>query len=299
MKQSDSTSAPIARPADAPPATGGALVVCHGRRNPWLVFLLPFVVYMLIGSFEPGPAAANDAKPASWLGLGIEYRHYPLVYSMKILLTIAAMIYVLPGYWQISCRSPRPAHKPETLARETGRNPSLALRAIMANGYALALLVGLLGVIAWIALASVQRYAHERLGWSFGLGERTGFNPLRELAATPAWAYAFLAIRFLGLALIVPIIEECFLRGFVMRYVVAADWWRVPIGTATRAAVIAGTALPILIHPNEALAAAVWFSAVTWLAARTQNLWSCVAAHATTNLLLGVYVLIAGKWWLM
>jgi CAAX prenyl protease-like protein len=299
MKQTDSTPAPIAQPANAPPATDVPMTVFHGRRNPWLVFLLPFVVYMLIGSFEPGPAAANDAKSASWLDLGIEYRHYALVYSIKILFTVAAMIYVLPGYRQISCRSPRPPEKPEALARETGRYPSLALRASVENGYALAVFVGLLGAIAWIALASAQRYAQERLGWSPGLGARTAFNPLKELAAAPAWAYAFLAIRFLGLALVVPVIEECFLRGFVMRYVVAADWWRIPIGTVTRVAVITGTALPVLMHPNEALAAAVWFSAVTWLAARTKNLWSCVAAHGTTNLFLGIYVLATGNWWLM
>jgi uncharacterized protein len=299
MKQTDSTPAPIAQPADVPPATEGALAMFHGRTNPWLVFLLPFVVYMLIGGFEPGPPPANGAKSASWLDLGIEYRHYPLVYSIKILLTAAAMIYVLPGYRQISCRTPRQPNKPDALATDTGQNPSLARRASVAGPFQLAILVGVLGVFAWIALAWAQRYAQQRLGWSPGFGERTAFNPLRELATTPAWAYAFLAIRFLGLVLVVPVIEECFLRGFVMRYVVAADWWRVPIGTVTRAAVIAGAALPVLMHPNEVLAAAVWFSAVTWLAVRTQNLWSCIVAHATTNLLLGVYVLATGKWWLM
>ena len=35
-----------------------------------------------------------------------------------------------------------------------------------------------------------------------GLGERPAFNPLAELSATPAWAYTFLVIRFIGLALI-------------------------------------------------------------------------------------------------
>jgi uncharacterized protein len=299
MKQTDSTPAPIAQPANVPPATEGALTVCHGRRNPWLDSLLPLVVYMLIGSFEPGPPPAKGAKSASWLDLGIEYRHYPLVYSIKILLTIAAMFCVLPGYRQISCRTPRQPNKPEDLARQTGLIPSLARRANVAGAFQLAILAGVLGVFAWVALTWAQRYAQQRLGWSPGFGERTAFNPLRELATTPVWAYAFLAIRFLGLALIVPVIEECFLRGFVMRSVIAADWWRIPIGTATRLAVITGTALPVLMHPNEALAAAVWFSAVTWLAARTQNLWSCIAAHATTNLLLGVYVLATGKWWLM
>jgi CAAX prenyl protease-like protein len=231
--------------------------------------------------------------------LHIDYSQYPVVYSLKLLLTLAAMAYVLPGYRQISCRTARSPHQPEALARESGQSPSLALRASVASPFALALLVGILGVIAWIALARAQHYVQESLGWSPGIGERSAFNPLKELAATPAWAYAFLVVRFIGLALIVPVVEECFLRGFVMRYVVDADWWRIPIGTATRLSVIAGTVLPILMHPTEALAAAVWFSAVTWLAVRTHNLCSCIAAHAITNLLLGLYVLATGAWWLM
>jgi hypothetical protein len=32
---------------------------------------------------------------------------------------------------------------------------------------------------------------------------------------------------------------------------------------------------------------------------RTRNIWDCVAAHATTNLLLGIYVVATGEWWLM
>ena len=133
-----------------------------------------------------------------------------------------------------------------------------------------------------------------------GLETRSAFDPLDETLIPRAWAYGFLAIRFVGLVLIVPVIEEFFLRGFVMRFVMAADWWNVPIGTANRLAIIAGTVVPLLTHPfSEAVAVAVWFSAVTWLLLRTRNLWSCVAAHATTNLLLGLYVLRTGNWWLM
>lgn len=130
-------------------------------------------------------------------------------------------------------------------------------------------------------------------------GKRSAFDPLAQLKDRPAWAYTFLAIRLVGLALVVPVIEEFFLRGFVMRFVVEADWWKVPFGTANRLAIVVGTAVPVLMHPQEALAAAVWFSAITWLMLRTRNIWDCVAAHAVTNLLLGVYVVASGNWWLM
>ena len=45
------------------------------------------------------------------------------------------------------------------------------------------------------------------------MGERPGFNPLEELEDDPTWAYGFLAIRLFGLAILVPMIEEFFLRG--------------------------------------------------------------------------------------
>ncbi|HEV2969958.1 MAG TPA: CAAX prenyl protease-related protein [Pirellulales bacterium] len=240
------------------------------RSNPWLVFLLPFVVYMLAGSFEPGPPAEPGAKSAAWLDLGIEYRHYPLIYTVKILLTVAAIAYVYPGYRQFPCRA--------------------SLLAIM---------VGVVGAVVWIALAWTQRTIQSHLGWTPGVGARSAFNPQHELASSPAWAYGFLAIRFVGLALVVPVIEEFFLRGFLTRYFVAPEWWTVPFGRVNRLAIIAGTALPVLMHPGEALAAAVWFSAVTWLMLRTRNVWDCIAAHAVTNLLLGIYVVVSGNWWLM
>jgi membrane protease YdiL (CAAX protease family) len=44
------------------------------------------------------------------------------------------------------------------------------------------------------------------------------------------------------------------------------------------------------------LAAIVWFSMVTWLYTRTHSIWDCVLAHATTNLLLGLYIVNTGAW---
>ena len=136
------------------------------------------------------------------------------------------------------------------------------------------------------------------MGGILGSGDRAAFNPFVQFAERPFWAWTFLAIRFFGLALIVPVIEEFFLRGFVMRFVVERDWWEVPFGKVNRLAIVLGTLVPVLSHP-EMIAAAVWFSLVTWLMLRTRNIWDCVAAHAVTNFLLGVYVVVSGDWWLM
>jgi hypothetical protein len=246
------------------------------RKNPWLVFLLPFVVFMLVGSLEPTPEKAGG----SMIGLSLPYSQYPLVYTLKIILTLAAMIFVLPGYREFVFRiSP------------------------------LAVVVGVLGVVLWIGICRLDiehRFLQPLLdkidlGWLIGSGARAGFNPFEQLKDQPLWAWMFLVIRFLGLALVVPVIEEFFLRGFAMRFVVEQDWWNVPFGKVNRTALILGTVLPMLMHPAELLAAAVWFSLVTWLMLRTKNIWDCVAAHAVTNFLLGVYVVTMGgeAWRLM
>jgi membrane protease YdiL (CAAX protease family) len=283
-------------------------------RLPWATFLLPMAVYMLVGTLEPTPpvgppaeAAAEELPtplgeqlepqpyyPPEHTGLlpEIPYRYYPWIYTAKIVLTILAMLAVWPGYrtfpWRVS---------------------------------GLSVVVGVVGVVLWIVLCHLQleakiigaldRFLGGLSPWAdeeapsiglmslIGTGERSAFNPLQQLAATPAWAYAFLAIRFVGLAVVVPVIEEFFLRGFLMRYVMHANWWQIPFGQVNRTAVILGTAVPMLMHPGELLAALVWFSMVTWLMVRTRNIWDCVVAHAITNLLLGIYVVTTDNWQLM
>ncbi len=285
---------------------------------PWLTFLLPFIVFMVATSFEPKPPPSFDSaknaadtgeiitSPAEGPSEGffaenrgtgllpaISYGYYPHVYTAKIALTLLAMLLVSPGY-----------------------------RTFPFRVSGLSVVVGVVGVVLWIILCQMRLEPKiigpidEFLG-SFipgleegdtpgvglmsiiGSGERSSFNPLEEMAATPMWSYVFLAIRFIGLALVVPVIEEFFLRGFMMRYVVHEQWWQVPFGSVNRTAVIAGTVIPMLMHPGELLAAFVWFSMVTWLMVRTKNIWDCVVAHGVTNLLLGIYVVWFDQWQLM
>ena len=163
----------------------------------------------------------------------------------------------------------------------------------------------MVGVVAWIGLCHLK--LEPKILAPLGLdgflpgGERPGYNPFdpENLADQPAWAWTFLAIRFFGLAVVVAVIEEFFLRGFVLRFVVAQNWWKVPFGTVTPLVVVLGTAIPMAMHPGELLASLVWFSMITWLMVRTRNIWDCVAAHGVTNLLLGIYVVVYDQWQLM
>ncbi len=222
---------------------------------------------MLAGNLEPTPTGSFER-----FGLTIPYAAYPVVYAIKIALTMAAMALVWPGYRQFSGRiSP------------------------------LALVVGIVGGLLYVGLCKLQL---ERtvlsplgLGWVVEYGPRSAFNPWANWPDRPLLAYGFLAVRFWGLVVVVPIIEELFLRGLLMRFFIAPDWWKVPFGTLTPTAIAVGTVVPILMHPPaEALAAAGWFTLITWLMFKTKNIWDCVAAHGVTNLLLGLYVVASGDW---
>ncbi len=237
------------------------------RTNPWVVFLLPFVVYMIANSFEPSPPTlqavvervANEAPIAP---AEAAYQRYPAIYAAKIALTVAAIIFVWPGYRQF-----------------------MPIRF----GF-LATFVGIVGAVLWIGLWAVDLESiigvRALLG---GAGQRSAFNPFERLA-TPAQAWAFMSLRLIGLALVVPLIEEMFYRGFVMRFVIDRDWPNVPIGKVTPLAAAAAIVLPTMSHP-ELFAAIAWFSLMVWLYAKTKNIWDCVVAHITTNGLLGLYVL--------
>jgi len=232
------------------------------ERHRWLTYLLPLGVFLLVGSLEPTPERPGGAA----LGLTIPYDVYPWIYTLKISLTLAAMWFVSAGY-----------------------------RAFPLKATPLAVVIGAVGVVIWVGLCRLQ--LEQRLLGSIGLagfleaGARSAYNPFEHLAGHSVGSWGFLVVRLAGLVVVVPVIEEFFLRGFAMRFAVAAEWWEVPFGKVNKAAVLVGVAVPMLMHPAELLAAAAWFSLVTWLMVKTRSIWDCVVAHAVTNLLLGLYVI--------
>lgn len=160
------------------------------------------------------------------------------------------------------------------------------------------LTVGVLGAALWIGICHLQlerallTLVNLPTTW---LPERDGVNPFAVYAAGVP-LISFLVLRFTLLAVCVPIAEELFLRGFVMRAVESEDWPSLPLNRIERFGLIAGTVYGVAAHPGEVFAAAVWFSLVTWLMVKTGKFWNCVLAHAVTNLILGIYVCFSGQW---
>jgi CAAX prenyl protease-like protein len=234
-----------------------------GPGQPWLTCVGPLLLFLMAGAVEPTPSGGGLAPM-----LGIGYAAYPVVYAIRIAATVALLGRIWP-------------HARAWLGRPTWWPP----------------LVGLALVVPWVALATLQHQA----GWTFGAGERAGYNPFlpEHLGPDSPWAWAFLVVRGLGLVVIVPIIEELFVRGFLMRYVVKEQFWEVPFGLLTAASATACMVYAVASHPGEAIAAAGWFAVVSGIAAATRKPIDCILCHAATNLALGAYVLATGEWWLV
>lgn len=240
------------------PAVGDG--VDHGPARPWAACVVPYAVFIAGSILEPLPSGGGLAG-----ALGIPYSVYPAVYAVRIAATLAALAWV-----------GRP------LAAWLGR-PSWWPP-----------LLGLALVVPWVALAVMQREA----GWATLLGERSAFDPFTAFGAGTATAWGFLALRLVGLVVVVSIVEELFLRGFVMRYVVNEQFWKVPFGLLVPASAAACAAYAALTHPAEAVAAVGWFAVVSGIAAATRKPIDAILAHAATNLALGLYVVTTGTWWL-
>ena len=161
-----------------------------------------------------------------------------------------------------------------------------------------AVVVGLAGAALWIALSELrleERIAVHLPDW-LRPGPRAGFNPLQQLPQ-PWIAWSFVGVRMLGLAILVPIVEELFWRGFLLRWLISADWEEVPLGRFSLTSFAGVTILFTLAHP-EWLAAAVYCALLNGLMYWKKDLWRCIVAHAASNLGLGIYILATGAWWL-
>jgi CAAX prenyl protease-like protein len=125
------------------------------------------------------------------------------------------------------------------------------------------------------------------------LGTFTVFDPFRGLQRSQA--YAWIAIRLVGAAVIVPVAEEFFWRGFLIRWLVSPDFRSVRMGTFTWFSFVATSVLFASEH-DRWLAGLIAGMAYNALYYRTRSLKACIIAHGTTNLGLGIYVLVSNQW---
>lgn len=154
------------------------------------------------------------------------------------------------------------------------------------NGLPLAVGIGFVVFLIWISPQLL-----------FGAAARVdGFNP-GPLEQQPALYWGTIASRMLRLVVVVPLVEEIFWRGFLQRYLIDERFASVPFGKYTHLSFWGVTVGFMLVHlPVDWPAAFVTGAIYGWIAVRTKSLLACVIAHATTNLLLGIYILATEQW---
>lgn len=235
-------------------------------------FILPLVLFLLIASrypdfassLEPESVAEIDGTSES-AGITPETRWYLIMIGFQVLIATSLLVWFRNVYFQ---------HFPLRVSP-------------------ISILVGVVGVVLWIAVCSlnIEPALLTLIGFD---ASRPSFDP--NTISDFSVRTVFLGLRFTLLALIVPIIEELFLRGWLVRWIENPNWENVPLTGLSWGALITASLYGVLTHPSEAIAAFLWFGLVTWLMNRTGNLWDCVVAHGVTNLLLGLYVLQFQQW---
>jgi uncharacterized protein len=151
--------------------------------------------------------------------------------------------------------------------------------------------IGLAVFVIWVAPDALFGYRHFWLFENSLTGSATS-----SLAPDLKKNVGFILLRIAGSALLVPILEELFWRGWMMRWLIDTDFLKVPLGRY----VPFSFWIVALLFASEhgpywevGLAAGVIYN---WWVIRTRNLADCMLAHAVTNAVLAIYVLFTDQW---
>lgn len=152
-----------------------------------------------------------------------------------------------------------------------------------AREVALAVATGLVVFALWVQLdLPALRIGHESA-------------PFRPLDPQGALDWPLVVVRWIGAALLVPVMEELFWRSFLMRWIEHPQFEAVAPQAAGVRAVVLSTFVFMLAHTLW-LAAVIAGLAYAWLYMRSGKLWVAVIAHAVTNGMLGIWVVATGSW---
>jgi CAAX prenyl protease-like protein len=162
--------------------------------------------------------------------------------------------------------------------------PDYQLRAPRQVG--IGIVVGLLVFVLWISPQSFLGFPARIIG----------FDP-DVFASQPALYWVTVLLRFVRLVVVVPLVEEIFWRGFLLRYLIDEKFDQVPFGTFRWLSFCVVTAAFALSHSTPDWPAAALTGALyNWAAYRTKSLTTCVITHGLTNALLGVWIMSTKQW---
>jgi CAAX prenyl protease-like protein len=106
----------------------------------------------------------------------------------------------------------------------------------------------------------------------------------------------FMLLRAFSSAVMIPILEELFWRGWMMRWLIDNNFLTVPLGQYVPSAFWIVALLFASEHGpywEVGLAAGIIYN---WWIVRTRSLADCILAHGVTNAILSAYVVATGQW---
>lgn len=120
-------------------------------------------------------------------------------------------------------------------------------------------------------------------------------------APAPQQGYASLSsvallFRFARAVVIVPIAEELFWRGWLLRWLAKPEPPLPAMGSYTMQSLAVSTLLFASEHGSFWLVGLLAGLIYNWWMIRTRSLGDCILSHAVTNGLLSGYVLATGRW---
>jgi exosortase E/protease (VPEID-CTERM system) len=146
-------------------------------------------------------------------------------------------------------------------------------------------LVGLAIFVLWVGIGHL-------------LTSPMGMSPAL-IAMPPAERIAWLVVRIAAAVITVPMAEELAFRGYLLRRIESSDFECVRFRNVGATALIFSAVAFGLEHGALWLPGVIAGLAYAAVVMRTERFGEAVAAHATTNALLAIYVLTIGQWQLL
>jgi len=135
-------------------------------------------------------------------------------------------------------------------------------------------------------------WIHTGVSWMSIGAAAARFEPV---GADGSLNWGLITLRLAGAVLVVPAMEELFWRSFLMRWIDRRDFLALPAGQSSLRALLASSGVFALGHT-------LWFAGLIaglcygWIYRSSGKLPLPIAAHALTNLLLGLWVVQHRAW---
>lgn len=131
--------------------------------------------------------------------------------------------------------------------------------------------------------------------WIYLVPFAPGTDPFENLE--PFWAIAWIVVRCLGAVVVVPLCEELAFRGYLLRRLQGEKFELIPAHRFSWPATL-GSSFFFAIFHTDLVAGFMAGIAYAWVSTRPGNLSNAILAHALTNGLIALQVLLFGHYYL-